>query len=347
MATPTERERLAALGFYALTILLAYLIYQLFRPFLAPLAWAAVLAICFYPAHRRLKGWFRPGPAALLSATSVAFLVIVPMLTVASAFVSETSRMLSDVPNLLTDMPGFASRWLQTGLSYVPGGETIDPAAVLGDSARSVATFLSGRAAAVLQNLVLFLADLVIMIFALFFLFRDAPAVMTAIRRIVPLQTEMRERLIQQTGTLVMASVMSSLIVAAVQGLLGGLAFWLLGFSSPVFWGVIMGFFCLLPFGAWVVWAPAALWLMFTGSLVRGIILVGAGVGIVSAADNVLRPLLLSGRSQMNGLLLFISLLGGVFAFGTVGLVAGPVLMAAGVALFDAFSNESGPAPSA
>jgi predicted PurR-regulated permease PerM len=163
---------------------------------------------------------------------------------------------------------------------------------------------------------------------------------MAAIRRVIPLETDVRERLIHQTGAMVTASVASSVVVAAVQGVLGGLSFWILGLSAPVFWGVVMAVFCLLPLGAWVVWAPAAIWLMFSGSVVRGLVLAGVGAGIVSTVDNVLRPLLLSEHSEMNGLLLLISLLGGVVAFGTVGLVAGPVLMAAAIALFEAFTSD-------
>jgi predicted PurR-regulated permease PerM len=342
----TDRERVAVLGFYALAILLSYLVYQLFKPFLVPLAWAGVLTICFYPAHLRFERRFSPGRSALLSTALVALLVIVPLLAVASAFVQETSRMLGDVPRLVTETPEFLRRWLQAGLRYVPGGGTVDAAAVLGDAARRVAAFVSGQAPAVLQDLVAFVADLFLMIFALFFLFRDAPSVMAAIRRVIPLQADIRERLIRQTGTLVTASVTSSLIVSAVQGLLGGLTFWILGLTAPVFWGVVMAFMCLLPFGAWVVWAPAAIWLMFTGSVVRGLVLAGIGAGVVSAIDNFLRPILLSGHSKMNGLLLFVSLLGGAIAFGTVGLVLGPVLMATAVGLFDTFTSEPAPPPS-
>jgi predicted PurR-regulated permease PerM len=341
MTTSAARERVGALGFYAVALLLAYFVYQLFRPFLAPLAWAAVLTICFYPVQRRFERRLTASGAALLSTLSVALLVIVPMLGIGSTFVSEASRLLSDAPRLVTETPEFALRWLQTGLDYVPGGEKVDAAAVLGASARRVGTFLSAQAAAFLRDLVVFIVDLVIMFFALFFLFRDAPAVMKAVRRVIPLEPEIRERLIQQTGTLVTASVTSSLIVAAVQGVLGGVTFWVLGLSAPVFWGVIMAVFCILPFGAWVVWAPAAIWLMVTGSLVRGLVLAGIGAGVVSAVDNLLRPILLSDRSEMNGLLLLISLLGGVVTFGTVGLVFGPVLMAIAVALFEAFSSAA------
>jgi predicted PurR-regulated permease PerM len=346
LTSSPERDRIAAIGFYALAVLLAYLVYQLFEPFLAPLAWAGVLAICFYPMHQRFERRMRRGLAAFVSTASVALLVIVPMIAAAFAFVSEAARVLNGVPQLLTEAPAFAQRLLRASSTYVPNGDTIDAAALLTESARRLAEYLSARVAAALQNVVVFVADLAIMTFALFFLFRDAPTLMAAIRRIVPLRTELRERLILQTQGLVTASVVASLIVAAVQGLLGGAAFWMLGLSAPVFWGVVMAFFCLLPFGAWVVWAPAAIWLIVTGSVARGLILLGLGVGFVSAVDNVLRPLLLSERSEINGLLLLIGLLGGVIAFGSVGLVLGPVLMATAVGLFKAFTFDGELPPS-
>ena len=342
MSMTTERERLAALAFYGLAVLFAYLVYQLFKPFLVPLAWAAVLTICFYPAHARFEQRWGRGRAALLSTVLVALLVILPLLAVGSAFVSETAQLLGGAPRFLAQIPESAQRWIQTGLRYVPGGERIDPTALLAESARRVAAFVSTQAAGVVGQAVVFVASLIVTIFAMFFLFRDAPTVMRAIRRVMPFDEDVRERLIDQTQTLVMASVTSSLIVAAVQGLLGGLAFWALGLSGPVFWGVVMAVFCVLPFGAWVVWAPAAIWLVLTGDVVRGLLLTAIGVAIVSGVDNFLRPLLLSGRSQMNGLLLFISLLGGVAAFGSVGLVAGPVLMATAIALFEVFTSASG-----
>jgi predicted PurR-regulated permease PerM len=345
VAMSTERERLTVVLFYGLAVLLAYLVYQLFRPFLVPLAWSAVLVICFYPTHCRFERRWSGGRAALLSTASVALLVIVPMLAVASAFVSQASWVLESVPRLLEQAPGTAHQWLQAALRYVPGGETIDAAALLADSARRLASFLSGQAAAVLQNTILFFAYLVVTIFAMFFLFRDAAAVMHAVRRIVPLEASVRERLIEQIQTLVTAGVTSSLIVAAVQGILGGLTFWALGLSAPVFWGVIMAVCCLLPFGAWIVWAPAAIWLLLTGDIVRGLLLAGIGVGIVSGIDNVLRPMLLSERSEMNGLVLFVSLLGGLAAFGTVGLVLGPVLMGTAVGVADAYASEVGAPP--
>jgi predicted PurR-regulated permease PerM len=122
-----------------------------------------------------------------------------------------------------------------------------------------------------------------------------------------------------------------------VQGILGGLVFAAVGIEAPVFWGVVMGFFCLVPLGAWVVWLPAAILLAGSGSIGRAAIVAGLGVGVVSAIDNVLRPALMSGGTKMNGLLIVLALLGGVSAFGVLGLVLGPILVAAGVALLETY----------
>jgi predicted PurR-regulated permease PerM len=224
----------------------------------------------------------------------------------------------------------------------MPGGEAFDPAMLLANAASRTAAFVSSRAAGIIQDSVAFIATMAIALFALFFLLRDGPGLMAALRRAVPLEADLRERLFRQTATMVTASVRANLIVAAAQGILGGLAFWIVGLSAPVFWGVVTMVCCLLPLGGWVVWVPAALWLILTGSVGRGVLLAALGGGIVSGVDNVLRPVLLSGASEMNGLMLLISLIGGIAAFGSVGLVAGPALMAAAVALFDVFTSTPG-----
>jgi predicted PurR-regulated permease PerM len=150
-----------------------------------------------------------------------------------------------------------------------------------------------------------------------------------------------RERLLSQIRALVSVSVTSAGIVAGVQGLLGGLVLAAVGIEAPVFWGVVMGFCCLLPLGAWVVWLPAAIYLWANGFVIRAIILVALGLGIVSAVDNVLRPMLLSERTSLNGLLIFVALLGGLGAFGALGLVLGPLLVAVLLALLTSYVDSS------
>jgi predicted PurR-regulated permease PerM len=167
-----------------------------------------------------------------------------------------------------------------------------------------------------------------VMLFSLFFLLRDGDTIGKQIRELLPLPERERERLVVETRDLVIASVGAGLLVAAVQGAIGGLAFWAVGIGAPVVWGVVMAMCALIPLvGAALVWVPAALWLLLSGEITRGIILAIVGVLFISMADNVLRPLLLAGRTSASGLVVFLGLLGGAAAFGFIGLVVGPIIL--------------------
>jgi predicted PurR-regulated permease PerM len=166
------------------------------------------------------------------------------------------------------------------------------------------------------------------MLFALFFLIRDGEAIGRELRSLLPLPPAHSDRLIRDTRDLVIASVGAGVAVAVAQGTIGGVTFWLLGLRAPAFWGVVMAFCSLIPVvGAALVWVPAALWLLLSGSIGKGIAMVVVGALGISMADNVLRPLVLSGSTRVNGLIIFFGLLGGVAAFGFIGLVLGPVIL--------------------
>jgi predicted PurR-regulated permease PerM len=204
----------------------------------------------------------------------------------------------------------------------------------------AVAGFMAGRAGAILRNLVIIIIDLIVTLFAVFFFFRDGDAIMAALRRALPFEAEQSERMIDQATELIRASVIAGFIVAGLQGAFGGITFALLGIGAPVFWGVIMAFFALLPIGAGIVWLPVAIWLLLSGEVARGVTLIAIGAGLIGLVDNVLRPAMLSGRTQLNGLLVFVSLLGGISAFGFVGLVLGPVIMATAIGMLDAYTKD-------
>lgn len=336
------RDRVATLLFYGTLALLGYFIYLLFRPFLVPLAWAAILAAVFYPLHRRMEARWGRRRAATASTALVTVVIIVPFILVLVTFVDEARDTISSV-DLSLQTPAFARiqsawSWLQTRL---PGGNVGDLEDLVKQGSTALAGVIASQAGVLLRNLVLFLVDLVVMLFAVFFFFRDGDRMMAAIRRILPFRAEFRDLMIAQANELIQASVIAGLVVAAVQGALGGLTFALLGLGAPVFWGVMMAFFALLPVaGAWVIWGPAAVWLLLTGSVGRGVALLVLGACVVGLADNFLRPILVSGRTQLNGLLVFVSLLGGVVAFGLVGLVLGPVVMATTIGLLEAYAVD-------
>ena len=200
--------------------------------------------------------------------------------------------------------------------------------------------FHAGGANVVVADVLSTLGALVIMLFALFFLLRDGHTIGRQVRELLPLPENERERMLAETRDLVIASVGAGLAVAAAQGLIGGLAFAILGINAPVIWGVVMAMTSLIPLvGAALVWLPAALWLLLSGEVARGVILLIIGGAGISLVDNILRPLLLSGRTSASGLVVFLGLLGGVAAFGFVGLVLGPIVLVTAGSLLRAFTR--------
>jgi predicted PurR-regulated permease PerM len=183
-----------------------------------------------------------------------------------------------------------------------------------------------------------------VMLFALYFLLRDGETIGIQIRSLLPLPENERERLMTDTRDLVIASVGAGLLVAAVQGFISGVALWLLGVKEPVVWGVATAFCSLIPVvGSALLWVPISLWLLLSGEVVRGIILLIVGVVGIGMVDNVLRPLLLAGRTSASGLVVFLGILGGASAFGFIGLVLGPIILVTAGSLIAAFTRPDRP----
>ena len=195
----------------------------------------------------------------------------------------------------------------------IPGVEPVDLGTLIDQTISRTGGALAGLVGGVLANVAVVLFQLFMTLVALFFILRDADSITRYMRRALPFEELRRERMIRQTRDLVYVSIAAGLLIATLQGLAGGLVFAALGLAAPIFWGVIMGFLSLLPLvGTWVVWLPASVWLMATGHVGRGLLLAALGALIVASIDNFLRPAMLAGRAQMNGLVMFISLLGGV-----------------------------------
>lgn len=342
MSDQLARQRSTTLLFYGCVLLLGYLLYELFEPFLRPLAWAAIFAAFFYTRHKRLEMRFGKTMAASLSTGAVTLIIVVPFVLVVIAFVQEATQTLGSI-----DFASDGSRGLervQGGWSWLQrqrfGRDIPDLEVALKMGASRIAGLVTEGAGMLARSIAVVLLNLIIMLFALFFFFRDGDAIMSRIRRVLPFDPSFREGRIRETAELVKASISSGIVVALVQGIIGGITFALLGLGAPVFWGVTMAFFSLLPLGAWIVWLPVAVWLLLTGDVSRGIALLAIGAGGISLIDNFLRPILLAGRTQMNGLLVFISLLGGIAAFGLIGLVLGPVITATAISFVDAYATE-------
>jgi len=335
-------DRLApALAWVGLA-LLVYLVFQVVQPFLNALGWASVITIVFYPAHARLERRWGATRAAVVSTLAAALIVIVPLVLLMTAFVQEAVQAAANLQRAFAEgRIATLDRAWRSLLGLLPRTQAAEVETMVTEAVRQTAVFIAAQSPSFLRNTAAFLFDLVITLFATFFLLRDSQAIVDVIRRVLPMEEAARERLLTEMRELVSVSVTSAIIVAAVQGLLGGLVFAAVGIEGPVFWGVVMGLSCLLPLGAWVVWLPAAIYLWLTGFVGRAVIVVGLGVAIVSSVDNVLRPLLMSERTSLNGLLIFIGLVGGIGAFGALGLVLGPILVALLLALLKSYVESS------
>jgi predicted PurR-regulated permease PerM len=338
-----ERERITTLLFYAAVLLLGYLVVRIFAPFFVPLAWAAVLAIFVFPSHEKLSIRFGATRASLISTIVVTLVIIGPGLAALTAFVQESRAALVglDQEALAGRLALLEQAWERIR-GLIPGAQAIDLESLIDETISRTGGALATLVGGVLADLAVVLFQLFVTLLALFFLLRDADEIMRYIRRALPFEELRRERMIRQTRDLVYVSIAAGLLIATLQGLAGGMVFAMLGLAAPVFWGVIMGFLALLPLvGTWVVWLPASIWLMATGQVGKGILLMALGAVIVASIDNLLRPAMLADRARMNGLVMFISLLGGVGVFGLVGLVLGPVITAVASSLFEAYAGPA------
>ena len=334
------KERFQLLLFYGLVLLMGYLAFLVLRPFLTSLAWAVVFAVMFHGVHQELIGKFGKNRAALATTLMAAVLIVAPAVTLVSVFAREVPQVVDRVRNMTPTSPEQITRIWQAVRQRSPVELPEEPTALLREGLQRALTFLAPRAGAVVADVFAMLGSLFVMLFSLFFLLRDGDALGRQLRDLLPLPDRERDRLMSETRDLVIASVGAGLLVAATQGAIGGVAFWLLGIAAPVIWGAVMAMCALIPLvGAALVWVPTSLGLLFSGEIVRGIILLIVGVLGISMADNILRPVLLAGRTSASGLVVFLGILGGAGAFGFIGLVLGPIILVTAGSLLKVFTR--------
>lgn len=310
-------------------------------PFLIPLTAATALAILFYPLYQWIRRLVRSANlSAALAVALILFLTLVPLAAL-SAFVGKELR---DLYTFLADKSKQGGGWepwllhlLEKPLAWLglpPNGEEFNLRAMALERIQSASAFLIGLLRRAIGNLAETLFDVVVTMFALFFLLRDGHIIRRWARETLPLDPEAVESLFTDVGASVIANVYGIVAVAVAQGALTGLAFLVLGLPSPVLWGLVAGLLSMIPMvGPPLVWAPAAVYLAVSGSWVKALVLVGLGVGVIGLADNLIRPYVISERVKLHPLLVFFALLGGVKAFGLTGMFIGPAALSVTVAL--------------
>ncbi len=350
MATRSDAERFTTLVFFGTVFLIAWLAWQIVQPFILEIAWAVVFAICLNPLRERLEPRLGPTRTAMLIMAGVLVLIIVPALVVGSIVLFEGQRAAGQVRTQIEVQGGAAGmfhqvwEWARARVPGLPDEQAV--VTKIGNSVVSVAQFVGSRMGSILASVAGLVFSLGIILGALFFILRDAAAIAHGLRRVLPFGREQNERMIAVAADLVSASVSSTLVIAGIQGVIGGITFAILGVPGAVTLGVMIAVMALLPLiGAAIVWVPAAVWLALTGHLVQGIIVTAVGLLVLGNVDNVVRPLMLSGKSQLNTLVLILSLMGGVSAFGFIGIVLGPLIAALLTAIVESYGGEEEAAP--
>ena len=339
----TTSDRLTTVLSYGALLLLGYLVFRITEPFLVPLAWSAVLAIFFFPVFLLLCKRVSVTKAALLSTIGVTLVLIVPVLMVLVFAGREAVEITVRIRNLIGSggltVPATIADTIR---HHLPQSiQDLDFMGPLQQGMEKAAAFVAGSLAAMLKNLFSFLVALFILIFALFFMFRDGETILRALRHLIPFEKNIQDEMLTESRDLIFASVAVALLIAAIQGILGGTAFALTRLPGPVFMGVLIAFCSIVPVvGSALIWVPAALWLGLNGSWGKAILVVIICGGVAGLADNLVRPLLLRNRTRLNDLLLFISILGGLQVFGLLGLVAGPTIVAAALGVFRVYMEH-------
>ena len=345
MTRRPEAERFSQLIFYATVLLIGYLAWRIVRPFLSEIAWAGILVICLEPVRARMVPRLGRNRTALVLTVLVFLLLVLPMVFVGATLASEVGPAVAYVEAQLHNQGGPTAwfhavwSWLRTGAPLLPDEQSVIDQ--VSGSIGGFAQFVASQAGGLLASVAGLVFSLLITLGVLFFLLRDAAAFARSVRRILPFGAEQNARLVTLAYDLVSASVTASVVVAAIQGVIGGVTFALLGIQGAMVWAVMMFLLAFLPLvGATLVWAPAAIWLALSGSLGKGVVLAAVGLLVLGQVDNVVRPLFLAGKTQMNTLVLLLSLLGGVSAFGFIGIVAGPLVAALVTALVESYQDE-------
>ena len=338
--------------FFALLSAILYGAFLIMTPFLTAITWATILAILVYPLYawllRLMRG--RATLAALTVIVLITVLLIVPGIELAWFLADETASLVQLIPELLSDdsrQEWLAKPWVQQVIgwwdmvSFRLVDFKINWKELLIQGAQSSSKVLVTQVKGIAQNLLLFSVNFIIALFTLFFILRDGADFLNRLQRLLPMDRENQERLLVNVVDAVVAVVHGSLVVATVQGLLAGLAFWVLGVPFAALWGVVTAFAALLPVGgSAMVSVPASIYLFLQGENVRGVILLVWCLGFVGMVDNILKPLLIGNRLGLPVLFLFFGILGGISLFGAVGIILGPAIFALLRALLDLYSKE-------
>lgn len=341
-------KRLERRSFFLFLALVSFLFLFLLKPFWTAVFWSCILALIFHPLHNKLlNSWGgRNNLAALTTLTICIVIGVVPMLLVLGSFVQEgasfyqrmqsgefdLSSRIDQIRDTFPTIQHFLERF---NLNFEDIKNQFSTAAL------SASKFAAENAVQLGQGTLDFFISLGLMLYITFFMLRDGEKLIAILVRALPLGDEREHLLFDKFAEVARATVKGNLVVALVQGSLGGIIFWLLDIPGALLWGVVMTVLSLIPVvGAGLIWAPVAIYLFAVGQWVDGLILTAFGAIVIGLADNILRPLLVGRDTKLPDYIVLLSTLGGFAVFGINGFVIGPLVAALFVAFWGIFMRE-------
>lgn len=341
-----HRDRFYTRAFALATcVALGFALYRILTPFLDPLLWAIFLAFLLHPLHVRLTRRLRNRPhwSALALTLLTLILFVGPLTALSATFAAQVGDLLGYVRTTLADQTTSNVLdltnvpWIQATLARLENLFGVDSVQVRGwveQGASQLLHWLASLGSKVFLGAIGTAVGFVLMVFMLFFFIRDGAEMFATARALIPMSETYKAQLFDHLGAVTRAMVLGTGLTALIQGTLVGIAFLIVGLPSPLVFAVIALLTSLLPFGGTaLVWAPAALVLASQGRWGATVFMLLWGAVLVSLVDNVVRPMLVSGRANVGTLTIFIGVLGGLAAFGAIGLFLGPVVLALIIAL--------------
>ncbi|HJS02819.1 MAG TPA: AI-2E family transporter [Variovorax sp.] len=331
--------------------------FWILMPFFGAVLWAVALAILFNPLYKRLLRTMpgRRNLAALTTLTICLVIVIIPLTVVTVSLVQEASLVTQRIRTgeinfgrYLQQIIGVMPQWLFNLLERFGLSNMEAMLSRIGQGAAQTGQLIATQALNIGQNTFDFVVSFALMLYMLYFFMRDGAALSKTVREALPMARPHTHFLLNKFTNVIRATVKGNVAVAAVQGALGGLAFWALGVQGALLWAVLMAFLSLLPaVGAALIWLPVAIYFLATGHVWEGVALIVFGVVVIGLVDNVLRPILVGKDTQMPDYIVLMSTVGGMALFGVNGFVIGPVVAALFMATWDLFasSNEDAEGP--
>lgn len=333
-------------SFLLLLAVVTFAFISILVPFYGAIFWGGVLAVIFMPVQQlflRMLSYRSPSLAAFITILFITLIVILPVLFIAGSLTNEVlslyNRINSGQLNLgryyaqiVTAMPASIHDWIES----IGFGDILSIREKLSAGALQASQFMAKQAVSIGQDTFQFVVGLAVMMYLLFFLLRDGNELAKKIKDLIPLEETHRHELFQKFATVVRATVKGNVVIALIQGTLGGIMFAFLGIQGALFWGVIMALLSLLPaVGASLIWGPVAIYFLVVGNYFDGIVLVLFGVLVIGLIDNILRPVLVGKDTKLPDYVVLISTLGGLSAFGLNGFVIGPLFAALFIACWD------------